>query len=323
MLFVQILNFFKGEQKYATGNHGTASNPSDNVFFWASYDFMYGSNVASSRSGTSYAGGDTSHCSLDGHTFIHEMGHVLGLDDYYDYGDTDYCVAGGFSMQDYNVGGHDPYSVMAYGWADPYIPLQSCQITINDFQSSHDMILLTPGTSFNSYNSPFDEYLLLELYTPTGLNEFDSTYTYSGGYPQGPSIPGIRLWHVDARLYNWNFDQITTNADAYGYVLHLNNNTCEGERMSEFNGGHGEDWNLLQLVRDNTSLSLTNFSAATVLGASDLFVAGESFTFNTYKKQFAQNTFNNGEECKWSFTVNSITNTSGGATATITVNRAS
>ena len=310
--------------KFSCFNYSTdepsVSSPIPNVFFWASYDFMYGSNVASSRAGSSYNGGDTSHCTLDAHTFIHEMGHVLGLDDYYDYGDTDYCIAGGFSMQDYNVGGHDPYSVMAYGWADPYIPLQSCQMTIYDFQSSHDMILLTPGTSFNSYNSVFDEYLLLELYTPTLLNKFDSDYVYSGGYPQGPSQPGIRLWHVDARLIDFDDYSITSNTNGSYYgVLHINNNTCEGERLSPYNDGHGEDWNLLQLIRNDNAVVQSEYEP---LKYSDLFVEGDTFTFSDYQSQFAQSTFNNGQQCKWSFTVNSITPTFNGATATITVNRA-
>ena len=290
--------------KYATGSTGTVSNPAANVFFWASYDFMYGSNKASSRAGSNYYGGDTSHCTLDGHTFIHEMGHVLGLDDYYDYGDTDYCVAGGFSMQDYNVGGHDPYSVMAYGWADPYIPIKSCQMTINAFQDSHDMILLSSG--FNSYGSPFDEYLLLELYTPTGLNKFDTDYVYSGGYPQGPSQPGIRLWHVDARLYSYYSGSYTSNANA-GYVDHMNNNSCSGDRLSGYNDGHGEVWDLLRLIRRSTTADLTTQAP---LSYSDLFTAGSSFTFNTFRSQFAQDTFNNGAACKWSFTVESVSNTS-------------
>ena len=47
-----------------------ASNPGANVFFWASYDFMYSSTKAYQRTGKSnYGGGDTSYCSLDTHTY--------------------------------------------------------------------------------------------------------------------------------------------------------------------------------------------------------------------------------------------------------------
>jgi len=203
-------------------NNYSLISPGPNVFFWASYDFMYNSTKSLLRTGTNYGSGDTSHCSVDAHTYIHEMGHVFGLEDYYDYSGQ-YTPAGGFSMQDYNVGGHDPFSVMALGWASPYIPMESCSITINDFQSSHDLILLTP--SWNSYDSPFDEYLLLELYTPTGLNEFDSDYSYTGNYPQGPSVSGLRLWHVDAHLTTylsggWNTTlSSNTMANNIGFLL--------------------------------------------------------------------------------------------------------
>ena len=142
---------------------------------------MYSSDKASQRTGkSSYGNGDTRYCNVDAHTFIHEMGHVLGLQDYYDYDGIGTAV-GGFTMQDNNVGGHDPYSVIAYGWAQPYIPTNTVTLTINDFQSSHDVVLLANHT----VNSPFDEYLLVELYTPTGLNKFDTDYRYKYYYPQG------------------------------------------------------------------------------------------------------------------------------------------
>ena len=72
-------------------------------------------------------------------------------------------------MQDYNVGGHDPFSSYALGWGKAYIPAESMTINLKPFATSGEMILLTPN--FNKYNSPFDEYILLEYYTPTGLNQ--------------------------------------------------------------------------------------------------------------------------------------------------------
>ena len=57
---------------------------------------------------------------------------------------------------------------MAFGWSDPYIPTETCEITINDFQSSHDLILLTP----NSFNS-----ISLFLLIFSGLHSI--VYSYS------------------------------------------------------------------------------------------------------------------------------------------------
>lgn len=292
------------------------SNPGANTFFWASYDFMYGKTRAMTQTGTSYANGDTSHCTIDAHTFIHEMGHVFGLDDYYDYSNSKYVPAGGFSMQDYNVGGHDPYSVMALGWASPYIPTESTTITIGAFSETHDLILLSTG--FNSYKSPFDEYLLLELYTPTGLNELDSKYQY-GSYPTGPSTTGIRLWHVDARLTYVNSltsvgepiysTSLTSNVEAGYYgVYHAMSNTYGSEEgyISPL-GSSYSNYNILQLIRNNKSSS---YKPSDTLSSTSLFGNGSSFNISSYSKQFVQGTKTNaGMAFNWLFKVSISGNT--------------
>lgn len=292
---------------YWVQQSGSVSNPKPNVFFWASYDFMYSSSKSYTQTGkTSYGHGDTSHCNVDAHTFIHEMGHVLGLEDYYDYSDASYEAAGGFSMQDYNVGGHDPYSVMAYGWADPYIPTKTMSITINSFQSSHDIILLANHT----VNSVFDEYMLLELYTPTGLNQFDSQYQYGGAYPLGPSTPGIRLWHIDARLVSYTTSDWSTNPND-GEVMHAMTNTYNNDNDNGHVSPLGEeyyDYNILQLIRNDTS---ETYHTSAVLSSSDLFKQGNSYSQATYSSQFVDGTkMNNGSALGWSFSVTSLSSTS-------------
>ena len=291
------------------------SNPGVNAFFWASYDFLYGSNRAYNRTGGNYHSGDTSNCLIDGHTYIHEMGHMFGLEDYYDYSQSTSPIAG-FAMQDNNVGGHDPYSTMAFGWSDPYIPTETCEITINDFQSSHDLILLSPN--WNSYNSPFDEYLLLELYTPTGLNKFDCNYQYQGRYPQGPDMVGIRLWHVDARLYTMN-NKFTTNVNNSSPFYTAFNNTYKTEEEDEHGRNSfsyslsGNDdyqrFNMLHLIRKDTS---KNFTSKTDLSTADLFVKNSVFNMSDYSSQFYKNNgrLNSGVSLGWSFTVKNISNVS-------------
>ena len=158
-------------------------------------------NVVAETHGSGY------HRYVDPRVFIHEMGHMFGINDYYDttvhdeqtgLTVTQSYIDGGFNMQDENVGAHDPYSMLLFGWIDPYIITDECTIEINPIASSGDVILLS-ATGLAG-NSPFDEYLLIELYTPTGLNEFDSN-EYDPLYAlQGPQTAGCRIWHVDARL---------------------------------------------------------------------------------------------------------------------------
>ncbi len=282
----------------------STTNPGVNTYFWASYDFMYGSNLAYSHTGNTYSNGDTSHCKIDAHTYIHEMGHVFGLDDYYDYtpGENRLNPAGGFSMQDNNVGGHEAFSMTAFGWSNVYIPTESCELTLSDFQTSKQVIILSP--SWNSNDSPFDEYMLLELYAPTGLNEMDSSYQYQNRYPLGPSDVGIRLWHVDARLFrNGSF---TTNASLSGIRLGLNNTSTtddQGGRTCSA-GASYQEYNLLQLIRNDTNA--TRQSKDNLKG-TDLFKQGSSYSQSTFANQFPRgNTLNTGSTLGWSFTVNSI-----------------
>ena len=299
------------------------TNPGANTFFWASYDFMYSKGSKStSKTGKllsrDYASGDTSHCNVDAHTYIHEMGHVFGLDDYYDYGKNSYSPAGGFSMQDHNIGGHDPYSVMALGWAKPYIVDDSTTLTIGTFQKTHDLILITPR--WNKYNSPFDEYILLELYSPTGLNQFDSTYRYNNS-TEGVSATGIRMWHVDARFAFCDktyvedniekpvffINKLTTNPNNGRYgVKHAFSNTFTPCESDEYYGATGEkysDYSILQLIRNRASAS---YKTDRTISNSDLFTSSSlTYHLSDFHRQFAaSSTLNNGGTLDWVFKIN-------------------
>lgn len=299
------------------GGNASVKNPNPNAYFWASYDFMYGSNTKIGK----YAGGYTPYSNLDTHTFIHEMGHLFGLSDYYDYS-RQYNPAGGFSMQDCNVGGHDPYSVFALGWSEPYVPVGNCTIELKPFQDSHELILLTP--EMNQWKSPFDEYILLEYYTPTGLNEFDNKYKYGGSYPSGSSSKGIRIWHIDARLASWtrvNWDYtpvfeastLTSNVKAYkeAGVVHAFSNTFYKSSSDDSYpyisvlGKSYANYNLLQLVRNNKTASYKNKND---FKTDDLFKAGSSFDLETYKTQFVNGAkLNNGKNLGYEVNIKNIT----------------
>ena len=265
--------------------------PGPNVFFWASYDFMYDEAKAQSRVGTKWANGDCSHTNIDSHTLIHEFGHVLGLDDYYDYS-SQFKPAGAFSMQDYNVGGHDPYSVTAYGWSNVILPKKSTTVTLHPFQTSKEVLILTP--QWNEFNSPFDEYIMVELYTPTGLNELDTKYTYDVNYPRGVNETGLRIWHVDTRLCCYIEESRT-----YSTYLHSNptlpgvdhgiSNSFpkSGETVSHLSplGEKYYEYNELQLLTNSTSETYTH-RRRNSFTSMDLWKNGDSFRMSDYASQF-------------------------------------
>ena len=290
--------------------------PGANAYLWASYDFA---NV-SSKNAPGYP------VKVDAHGYIHETGHLFGLDDYYDYTSNNRPAAS-FSMQDYNVGGHDPYSVISLGWGDIYVPSETETITLEPFQDSKQVILLS-----NKYeDSIFDEYLLLEYYTPTGLNELDSQYSYEGSYPQGPQVSGIRLWHVDARLayklgrgydYNYSVSQITNKIDTqYYYNMLCRNNTYVAGKADDYfsplkNYYNYKDYRLLELIRCGDT-GRFNSREKEQLAEQDLFKAGDSFDMTTYTNRFVEKgKLNCGKALGWSFTVDKLTDE--GATITVT-----
>ena len=296
------------------------SNPGVNVFFWASYDFIYGKDNVKARTGYSYYhSGDTTHCKLDAHTFIHETGHMFGLEDYYDYSSKKYQPAGAFSMQDHNIGGHDPFSSFALGWGKAYVPIETTTIDLKPFSTSGEMIILSP--SWNVYNSPFDEYIIIEYYTPQGLNTLDCTYKYmatSGkDYPIGPVEYGIRLWHVDARLLYttsgiWNADKVTTNPKYPGAkVALMMSNTYSGGGADSYIsllGSTYANYNLLQLIRNNTT-STYKPSKTDFFNSSALFKANDTFSMSKYSRQFVNGTkLNNNSDLGFTFTVNACNN---------------
>ena len=285
-----------GYTSWNTSSRPNVNSPQLKNYFWASYDFMYDRSTALQRAGTFHNRGDNYQNSVDAHCFIHEWGHNFGLPDYYDYNGTNQ-FAGGFSMQDSNVGAHDPYSRYSLGWIDPYIPTQSCTINLKKIEESGEAILLAPKFT----NSCFDEYLMLEYYTPTGLNEYDTNHTYLGRYPHGLNRAGIRIWHVDARLQKYTARGVykgLTNDPTEPYLYPAtSNNSNDGNSINP-------NFHTLVLIRNN---NYADFLSGAVASADDLFYEGDTFTVSKFIRQFGvKNKYNNGSELKWKITVEEL-----------------
>ncbi len=205
---------------YNTNFYSDTNRPAINTHMWVSYDFM------NDTKNSSYPKG------LDAHTYIHETGHLLGLDDYYNY-DTNWNAAGELDMQSFNIGDHNIYSKLALGWVKPYIVNDTCTITIRTSSKYPDAIIFKDRNLF--IDGLFGEYLILEYYTPTILNSQDSIYQYANRNKMY-SYSGIRLYHVDARLvknpkktYDL-FGNVKTTND--GYTRDLIDNVAIGASNS-------------------------------------------------------------------------------------------
>ena len=160
-------------------------NPQPRSYMWASYQYMNANSDLTA---------------VDAHTYIHESGHLFGLYDYYSRDDNQtFRPLGGMDMMDYNLGDNNAFSKMLLNWTRPYVVTGNSEITIEASYKNGDCILV-PAGKWNG--SAMDEYLLIELYSPYGLNKTDSKLKYNDGTQEFSLMnkPGIKIYHVDARV---------------------------------------------------------------------------------------------------------------------------
>lgn len=217
----------------------------DNTIYWAfqdndvnenSYDGVKTSYYAFAGLGFTSEDTDlyeTSDIKVDAHTYIHETGHLLGLDDYYDYASSIGAKGGLYyaDMMDYNIGDHGMLSKLLLGWVTPTVVTSDAVISLSSFTETGNFILVHNG----SYSSIYSEYYLIELYTTTGLNAHDEPITVSG------KNYGIRVIHADA----------TKNLDSRGNeVMHEGNYYYTGFK---YNNSDTSYLMVDQLRADNSS----------------------------------------------------------------------
>jgi M6 family metalloprotease-like protein len=305
----------------AMNNGGKSSTCIPFRYSWASYDFM--------RAGYGDSG-------RDAHTYVHETGHLMGLDDYYVSSTTstypnNYGPMGRLDMMDYNIIDHDAYSKFALGWIKPYVVTGTTSITLEPSSTTGQAILL-PTTTDGWNGSAFDEYMLLEFYTPTLLNKQDSLAAYPDNKTQGFTENGIRIYHVDSRLA-----LLTGSSVSYSDKVVRETSTSASYTMVAHGNGAGYNANMgttlaFRLVQEMDCTKKRNFDTdyETItsggktkrLGCtadnSTLFQAGDSFSFSTYSGSFPTARMNDGNA--FPFTVNFSTMSSISIQVDITAN---
>lgn len=275
---------------------------------------------------------------IDDTTAIHEQGHVFGVDDYYNYSDNsnaDYI--GGADMQDLNCFDWNSYSKMLMDWTQPYVvdgTSDSVTITIKPASTSGDCILI-PTSNWNG--SAYDEYILLELFTKCGNNEayWDSWPNQAAGYGLRGATQlgngGVRMYHVDSRLYGFNDytltgDYYTVNGGkyitnpkttSYKYTCLPQTNSALNYDYSSFYVAGSKNYKLLSLIQAGKVNTFKTGTTRNALAKSDLFQTGNEFTMNAYSSFFNNGKFNNGESFPYKITFDSVTSQS----ATITISK--
>lgn len=186
---------------YLIYTHDVDYNDSDSIWWAYQYYYMnedYFNGVTPYYfmfAGYEFLTEDKAKC--DTHTFIHETGHLFGLEDYYDYDENRGIRGGGLAgadIMDYTVGDHNPFSKMLLGWAsNPILITTKSSVTIDleAFQRNGDFVIL--ANNFDESLGMYQEYFIVEYWTPDGLNEYDAGNMHY-------SVPGIRVLHVTANL---------------------------------------------------------------------------------------------------------------------------
>ena len=150
---------------------------------------------------------DPTDIKVDAHTFIHETGHLLGLDDYYDYDDTKGPSGGlyGADMMDANIGDHLPISKLLLGWVSPTIVsgFGEIELSLKPFSTSGEFLII----STHDLDSIYDSYYIVDYYTNDGLNTHDKPFSNN-------SIGGIRVTEIHAEK-NLYFGMVRLNSGDY------------------------------------------------------------------------------------------------------------
>ncbi len=204
------------------------------------------------------------YININSQTVIHETGHALGLDDYYDYDASKGPLGGigGGDMMDYNVGDHNAYSKTILGWVTPTIVQnKNYTATLNSFGASGDAIIVAKDWD----NSYFGEYYIIDFYTCDGLNA--ASKGTSGLF----AVNGIRIYHIDSTLNSakdsiWEMTIYDNSYTAHKLIKLIEadgRNDIESNSVYE-TGGYSEDSDLFQ-ANDSIKLTWYDGSYATTI----------------------------------------------------------
>jgi len=260
-------------------------------------------------------------------TINHEFAHTMGAIDVYSDSRVNGEInvpAGKLSMQSEDRCGHDVFNMLGLGYASPYVlsadedyGKNSITLTINDMQSSGDCVILSP--SWNDSDSPFDEYIALELFSEAGVNTYELNTN---------GRCGIRVYHIDARLYDTSKGSFTADATNSNVILPFTNTSGVANATSNYPVlSNYADMDAVHMIRKENVDSKGNEIGyyTSNAGREDMwFVANDTFTMSTYAKQFyVEGKLDSDTDLGWSFKVNSITkDNNGGASASITFTKA-
>ena len=212
-------------------------------------------------------------------------------------------------MQSDSVGDWNAYSKYAVGWIEPEVIKglkkgESKDIEIGAFADTGDAIVIP--IAGDELNPPFSEYMMVDLYTSTGVNKYDSIKYGINDFE------GVRIYHVDAKMERRDFrnsDYPNIEPTPIGTIHFANDYKSDGR----FN---------IELIQAGTKNTFTDKGKLrNKVSREDFFQAGDKFTMEKYSEFFKDGLMDFGDEFGYEIEVISITGTGSNAKAKIRITR--
>lgn len=244
-------------------------------------------------------------------TLVHEFGHVLGLVDYYDtyisIGESMGDTIGGFDMESANRGDWNAYSKYALGWIDPIIvdgTKDEYTITLSPYSATGQAILIH-ALNYDFNGTPFDEYIMLELFAHDGLYEAESEF-----YGLQNSV-GVKIYHINSVYEKRTYENSDGSLGVIGTVHHSNSSTTKFFLEGKF---------LIELVQNGNVNTLQTKKRASI-SSEDLFYENDVFTVDSYDNFFYNGLMDDGSKFGYKITIEKIVNNGENSLATIKIEK--
>ena len=319
--------------------------PTTSGFSWASFDQIYSAYAEYNEHDVpDFTNLDS--IPLDSHTFIHETGHLLGLDDLYTSDGR--SPTGRSTMMDQNIGDLDPYSKLVLGWVTPYVVYGSSEILLTQNMYDDHSVIVIPSNyeeisaeienlsdeekeNYIYEFNPFSEYLIVDLYSPLGLNYKDTYGNEDGYYVHGRekcvASTGVRIYHCDSRIFKctivnydggqklyWNEDNLEWNGEELTKDQAIM--TCiSNDRTESSSFGLPQSYDYFERLRLLEATGTNTFDLASTglvngYASKDTLrnIGSKEFNIYTFGYQFFNGnyTFNDGNELPFKIKVNTL-----------------
>jgi M6 family metalloprotease-like protein len=186
-------------------------------------------------------------------TLVHEIGHALGLPDYYDY-KPEIGPAGGvgnIDMMDSNRYDHNCFSKFMLGWIEPKVVTLGGDFKLRPASESAECLMLVPP---GRGADPFGEFFLVENRRKSG-NDTEKGF-----------VGGLLVWHVDARLNQAGANFLFNNSDTEHKLI----KPLEADGLEELEKGLSKSFSYLDYYLKDRALG------PDTLPSSRLYDGGET-----------------------------------------------